>query len=154
MIIEAARQLPDVKFKIAGSGKDIYTIETPGNIEFLGYLDGEKLNNFYKDARIQLMTSRCYEGFPTSLVNGMALGLPSIVPNHGAMPEIVEGAGMVFKPCDVNDLIESIEKLWYDEKLCGKFALSARNKYLGNYTEDRYHSKFMKICQKLNADKG
>jgi glycosyltransferase involved in cell wall biosynthesis len=122
----------------------------PDNVVFLGHLDGEELIDFYKNAKIQLMTSRCYEGFPTSLLYGMSAGLPSIVPNHGAMPEIIKDCGLTFNPDTEGDLVRAIRKLYNDSELYKHYSNSAKKRFLQNYTEDIFYQKIMKIYGKLS----
>ena len=50
MIIEAARQHPDIPFKLAGAVRDTDLVaDLPSNVELAGYLSGEKLRDFYAD---------------------------------------------------------------------------------------------------------
>lgn len=96
LLLAAAKQLPEIPFKLAGNGADAYREAAPANVEFVGYLTGDAQFEFMRHAKIQIMASRCYENFPTTLLQGMALGVPALVPNHGGMPEIIQGAGEAY----------------------------------------------------------
>lgn len=96
LLLAAAKQLPEIPFKLAGNGADAYREAAPANVEFVGYLTGDAQFEFMRYAKIQIMASRCYENFPTTLLQGMALGVPALVPNHGGMPEIIQGAGEAY----------------------------------------------------------
>lgn len=96
LLLAAARQLPEIPFKLAGNGADAYRAAASANVEFVGYLTGDAQFEFMHHAKIQIMASRCYENFPTTLLQGMALGIPALVPDHGGMPEIIRGAGEAY----------------------------------------------------------
>lgn len=58
MIIEAARRHPDILFKLAGAVRDTDLVaDLPSNVELTGYLSGEKLRDFYANARFFVMAS-------------------------------------------------------------------------------------------------
>ena len=111
LLLETARRLPEISFKIAGNGAENYRASASPNVEFVGYLTGTAQFEFMRNAAIQVMTSRWYECFPTSLLQGMALGIPAVVPKLGGMPEIISGAGESFEP---GQLTEVLGKLWHD----------------------------------------
>ena len=111
LLLETARKLPEVPFRIAGSGMENYQSLAPQNVEFVGYLTGPAQFEFMHNAAIQVMASHCYENFPTTLLQGMALGIPAVVPEQGGMPEIISGTGDAFKQ---GQLTEILGKLWHD----------------------------------------
>lgn len=111
LLLNAAKKLPKIPFLLAGNDAEQYKGNAPANVQFTGYLTGNILFEFMRNARLQIMTSRCYENFPTSLLQGMALGIPALVPNLGGMPEIIRGAGESF---EFEHLVDSIQSLYHD----------------------------------------
>lgn len=152
LIMDAARQLPEIKFKLAGHGAEAYIKDAPDNVEFTGHLAQAEFLNFMKNAKFKIMASGCYEGFPTSLLAGMSQGLPSIVPNLGAMPEIIEGCGIVFEANSSDSLRESIKKLWNDESLCRELGMNALKKCTEEYSSEPVYKKLMSIYQHLKLE--
>ena len=71
------------------------------------------------------MTSRCYESFPTTLLQGMSLGIPSIVPDHGAMPDIIQDAGCTYQPGKLADTIRSV---WNDKNILEQYQTNAKKR--------------------------
>ena len=90
--IEAARLNPNMPFKVAGNVDSSYYIpdNLPPNIEFVGFLKGKDLNDFYLKSRIIVVPSKWYEGFPNVIVRGMLLGRPIVTTNIGAMQSIID----------------------------------------------------------------
>ena len=111
LLLNAAKKLPEIPFLLAGNGAEQYRENAPANVQFTGYLTGNILFEFMRNARLQIMASRSYENFPTSLLQGMALGIPALVPNLGGMPEIIRGAG---ESCEFEHLVDSLQSLYYD----------------------------------------
>lgn len=59
-----------------------------------------------------VLPSRALEGFPMVLVEAFSVGTPSIVPNHGAFPQLViDGrGGILFEPRNVDSLTRALTK--------------------------------------------
>lgn len=118
LILEAARRHPEIPFKLAGECRDSKLIENlPSNVTLCGYLSGKDLEDFYRHSRFNVMASRCYEGFPTSILEAARFGKPTIGPNHGGFPEIIgEGEnaiGLLFSPGNLADLEDKLQFLWH-----------------------------------------
>jgi len=68
------------------------------------------------------------EGFPMSLLEGMAAGLPVIATDVGGIPELVTDGrdGFVVRPGDIEALSEAIRRLAENPALQQRLALEAR----------------------------
>lgn len=96
--VEAARHLPDVRFVLVGKWHDD-AIEhlrrlAPGNVEFTGWLSDEELEDLYRRASVYVQASR-HEGFGLAVAEAMLAGCVPVVMNVTAMPEVVDGAGVL-----------------------------------------------------------
>ena len=100
------------------------------NIHFLGNKSHDDFKVLYKIAKVQVVPSIWNEAFGLTVVEGMSAGLPMIVSNSGGIPELVDNkcAIIVDKNNIVNELVESLDKLYYDKKLCQDIAKNARIK--------------------------
>lgn len=84
LVLEAARALPDVRFRIAGDGPLRSTVEAAvegaiaGNIEYLGWLDRDGVRSTLDDADLLLLPSR-YETFGTIALEALSRGTPALV---------------------------------------------------------------------------
>jgi glycosyltransferase involved in cell wall biosynthesis len=71
-----------------------YSQETE-RVHFLGYVDDETLAGLYANATAFVLPSQD-EGFGLPALEAMASGTPVIVSDGGALPEVVDEAGMIF----------------------------------------------------------
>jgi glycosyltransferase involved in cell wall biosynthesis len=77
------------------------------------------------------------EGFPNSLVEAMALGLPSVVTPVAAVPEIVaDGGAIVVDVGDSEALAAAVEKLAADPALRDKLSREAQDAIRRRYTAE------------------
>lgn len=145
IILEAARRLPDIPFKLAGNGAEGFRQAAPANVEFVGYLTGKRQFEFLRHARLHLMASRCYENFPTSLLQGMSLGIPELVPAHGGMPDIIRGAGETFAP---GALPETLGGLYHDSTRLQQYRQGALAQ-IEHYTSEAFWQQISGIYQEI-----
>ena len=101
--VEAARHLPDVRFVFVGKWHDD-AIEhlralAPDNVEFTGWLADEDLEALYARASVYVQASR-HEGFGLAVAEAMLAGCVPVVMNVTAMPEVVDGAGVLISSQD------------------------------------------------------
>jgi len=123
--LECARLLPDVPFAVIGSYDGLPDIQknSPANVEWHGFQSGEALRQIYLNARMIVVPSRCYEGFPNVIVMAMRLRKPTVAAAHGAMSTIIthEQNGILFTPGDGADLARKVAALYRNTELCKKF---------------------------------
>jgi glycosyltransferase involved in cell wall biosynthesis len=58
-----------------------------------------------------------YEGFGLPVLEAMACGTPVIASNVGALPELVDGAGVLIDPSNPDELAERIGSIMSDAEL-------------------------------------
>lgn len=122
LILEVAKRHPEIPFKFAGdllNNDFLLKTHVPSNCEFVGYLSGDKLSNFYKNALFFVMGSKCYEGFSMAILEAAKYGKCMIAPNHGSFTEVIgsgdKGIGLLFEPLNVDDLERKICHLLNDK---------------------------------------
>lgn len=114
LVLEAAEQLPDVNFVIAGgsntkvfNGKEKKTL---ANVHYVGYVSDQELVSLYRHAKGFVYPS-LYEGFGIPPLEAMYFGCPVIVSNSASLPEVCGDAALYCDPHDVNSLCDCIEEL-------------------------------------------
>jgi len=85
----------------------------PDRFWFTGPVPDEDLAAFYRWADAYLSLSE-HEGFCVPLVEAMAADVPVLAYAAGAVPETLGGAGMLFKPKDLELAAEMLGMLVYD----------------------------------------
>jgi glycosyltransferase involved in cell wall biosynthesis len=96
--VQAAAELPDVKFVFAGKWLDDAVGElralAPSNVELTGWLSDADLHERYRSAAVYVQASR-HEGFGLAVAEAMLAGCVPVVVNVTAMPEVVGDAGVL-----------------------------------------------------------
>ena len=107
--VEAARELPDTRFVMAGRWLDDAVAElrrrAGPNVELSGWLSDEELLDAYRRAAVYVQASR-HEGFGLAVAEAMLAGCVPVVMNVTAMPEVVGDAGILIgsqRPDEVAD---------------------------------------------------
>ncbi len=149
LIYKLAEGLPEVPFKLAGAIGDFLDAPKPPNVELLGHLSGDDLRNFYYNAKMLLLPSLWYEGFPGVALEAMSVGKPIVASNLGGMPEIVENetTGLLCEPGSVIQFRAAIEKLWQDDRLALEMGDAGRSKLLKEFTADVYYRNLMDVYE-------
>lgn len=139
LILEVAKRTPHIKYVFAGQirEEDPVTASIPENCRFLGNLSREEMTGFYQHSRFLLSASRCYEGFPLTLLEAASYGKPAVAPAHAGFPEIVKDGetGLLFNPGDADSLEKVIVGIWDDTD---RILSMGKNAYLNlreNYTD-------------------
>ena len=96
--VEAAHHVPDVRFVFVGKWHDDAIEQlrdlAPDNVEFTGWLSDEDLESLYRRASVYVQASR-HEGFGLAVAEAMLAGCVPVVRDVTAMPEVVDGAGVL-----------------------------------------------------------
>jgi len=150
-LLAAAAQLPGVPFKVAGDGPLLSEMKarSPRNVEFLGRLGSDELDEFYGRSRLVVVPSVCFEQFPLAILEAMARGLPVIASRIGGLPEIFDECvtGSLFEPGNSVALMQEVSRLWGDPQLCNQMGRAGRQKATREYTEDVYFRNLMSVYQ-------
>lgn len=119
-VMEVARRLPDVRFRVLGWGPEEQRMrrEAPPNLEVAGYALGEPgqaLRKAFNDASIFFFPSHA-ETFGIVLVEAMASGCAIV----SSVPLAFSGA--LVAPADLDGMTKAIRTLWDDEAMRQRLA--------------------------------
>lgn len=139
MFIELARRNPHIRFKLAGAVRDESLVgDIPENLEMVGYVTGSALDGFYRNARFIVMPSRCYEGFPMTILEAANFSKPVIAPDHGGFTEIIgkgdDAIGILATPSDLESFNNAITSLWKSPEESKRLGLKAHDKIIVQYS--------------------
>ncbi len=136
-LIEAWREM-SVPLRIAGDGPLIDELRSsaPDNVTILGRLPSEQVHAEMARAALLVMPSNWYEGFPVTLVEALACGLPIAASRIGSLQElVVDGEnGCTFEPGNVDGLVQSIRGVLAKPEALVAMSRTARSLYEANYT--------------------
>jgi glycosyltransferase involved in cell wall biosynthesis len=129
LLVKRVPNLP--KLRLAGAappeaGTWLARLQVPplaGRVEYVGYIPDASRREVYTGARLLVLPS-WHEGFGLPALEGMALGVPVVVSNRGALPEVVGDAGLLLPPDDARGLAAAIESVLRDPLKAS--AMSAR----------------------------
>ena len=147
--------LPHLHLLLIGSIKDP---EIESLLASFPHTDRLHLTGFRADATrlatlcdVTVMASKSREGFPKSVVEAMAQGVPPIVTEVGGMPELVGhgDAGIMVPPSDVKALAEAIRALALDNGKRVRLGRAARERIETTFNIDTSISKMRSLFHEL-----
>lgn len=130
------RELPEAKLILVGDGEEREHLETLTDnlgirecVEFAGRVPHEKVQEYMNQAEIFVLPSLS-EGFPVTILEAMASGLPVIATRVGGIPDII-GDGMngyLTDPKNQEQIAEALLKCLWDEQLRRNMSSNNREK--------------------------
>ena len=124
--------------------------ELDKTIKLEGLLPFEKVQNIISKSSLLILPSICFEGFPMTIREAFAHGVPVAGSDIGSIPDIVDDGinGILFKPGNPEDLLKKVRTLWNDQDRLEILAKAAKEKFEKFYTEDVNYEILMDIYQK------
>lgn len=92
------------------------------------------------------------EGFGIAVVEAMLQGLPVVLADGGAHPELIEDGrhGELFDPNDAQDLANKIVALWANAPRRAALAQSAREYASRSYTPRQYAERYLSVLAEVH----
>ena len=94
-----------------------------GHVRHEGYVDEQQLRRLYEEAAFLVLPS-LDEGFGIPALEAMTIGVPVIAAARGALPEVVDDAGLLVDPLDVTALAGALERMLNDAQLRDRLAVA------------------------------
>jgi len=143
-----------VPLKVVGDGalasKVAKAAELGQAVEWLGRKPREEVIGLMKQAAFLVFPSECYEGFPMTIAESYATGVPVVASNLGAMASLIDHGrtGLHFRPGDPEDLAAKVEWLLTHPAELTRMRKEARAEYEAKYTAERNYQLLMEIYER------
>jgi len=109
LLLDVAKQLPEVQFVMAGGGDLLESIKAnaPTNVKVIGWADAA---TFWSAVDVAISTSD-NEGMPVALIEAQLAGVPAIATNVGSNNEVIknEVTGLV-TPKNIETLVGAVNR--------------------------------------------
>ena len=129
-----AQKISDMQFVIVGTGRlDLFI---RGEAERLGILDKVHFLGARTDVDLilpgfdVLVSSSVWEGLSTTIMEGMAAGIPIVATRVSGSEELIDDnvTGLLVQPKSASKLAEAIARILFDEEIRQKMVGSAKSK--------------------------
>jgi len=109
------------------------------NVDYRGRLSRQETLAAMKGARFLVFPSEWYEGFPVTIAESFACGVPVLCSRLGGMQEIVEDGrtGLHFTAGDAADVAAKTQWAWSHPDVTGALGLAARAEFEAKYSAAR-----------------
>jgi glycosyltransferase involved in cell wall biosynthesis len=152
-LLAAWKQLPGIPLMIAGDGPLRAELEEEAgragltHVVFKGHLSKADTLATMRGARFLVFPSEWPEGFPMTIAESFACGVPVLSSDIGGLPEIVSPGrtGFLFRAGDPGHLAQTALHAWNDSEATVALGRAARAEYLARYTADRNYRQLLDI---------
>jgi glycosyltransferase involved in cell wall biosynthesis len=153
-----APRRPDLRLVVAGDGEQALALrrraersDLRGRVEFAGALPREAIAEWYRRAAVLCLPS-IYEGFPVTIVEAMAAGLPVVATRVAGVPEAVDhgATGLLAPPEDAAALAAAIERVLEDIDLRRRMGQAAREEFERRFTIRVVTGAHLKLYEELS----
>jgi glycosyltransferase involved in cell wall biosynthesis len=150
-------EFPEYIMEIAGSGplkskckELIKQLGEENRIKLLGWVDNDKLPDFFKRWKLMLAPTN-YEGVPNSLLESMACGTPVLSSPVGGIPDVIsDGIDGWLLPDNCTDTIAKwLKTLLRDQDKLALASKNSREKILKNYSFEPSLINFNNFAQRI-----
>jgi glycosyltransferase involved in cell wall biosynthesis len=126
---KSMRAHPQLKHRLVFAGKDTWyggrvrdaarDSGMAGRILFTGFVSDDDLLQLYNACDCFAFPSM-YEGFGIPVLEAMACGRAVIASNAASIPEVADGAGILFDPYRVDEIVRALGDVLLDAELRGR----------------------------------
>src|SRR5438105_1238021 len=108
-------------------GEALVDLRSQPGVTYLGHVDDSTLAALYKAATAFAFPS-LYEGFGLPLLDALAWGVPALIGNRGALPELAAGAALEVDAEDAIGIAAGLERLLDDKSLRRRLIVAGRKR--------------------------
>jgi glycosyltransferase involved in cell wall biosynthesis len=120
-------------------------------IEYVGRTPREEVLRLMRGASFLVFPSIWYEGFPMTIVEAYASGLPVLASNLGTMASVVKDGvtGLHFVPGDAHDLANKVRSLVSQKHRAGELRANARLEFIRRYSSGDNYAQLIRIYRRV-----
>ncbi len=147
VMLDAVQRLPAAQVEVVGTGPLASSLPAHGRVRTRGWQDPPQVYESMRRAAYLLFPSLWYEGFPRTLVEAFACGLPVIASRMGAMAELIEDGrtGLLFQSGSAVELADRIAWAEAHPEAMREMGANARAEYEAKYTPEKNYWQLMTI---------
>lgn len=158
--IEVIKVLPDARLKFAGSEQELNSryrkrlddiLSKNGvtnQVEFLGYLNWDRLLELYMTAGVYVCPTVCMESFGLNWAEAMAAGCPIVASDIGSLPNFLKGKAVLVPPRDKDRLAEVIISVLKDKAAAEELSRKGFDYVEKNFRVERAADKILSLYKK------
>jgi len=119
-------------------------------IHFCGQIPFSQTQEKMARARLLVLPSLWFEGFPMVIREAFALSVPVAGSRIGSLPGIIaeKKTGRLFSPGDPADLLQVVKGLWEKPQNLDEMAKAARDEFDKKYTPNKNYEQLVSIYHK------
>jgi len=153
-LIEAFKQIPEFKLKIAGKGEyeSFLGLNESSNIEYVGFKKGKELIKLIEGSSFVIIPSECYETLSMAGIESLSLSKPIITTQLGGLNEVcIDGFnGFKFIAKNVESLINVVKKAAsLSEEEYYIFSRNAYHYARENFNPEKHYNNLMKAYKEI-----
>jgi len=136
---------------LLGTGVDVASVID--RIRMPGYVDDPAKQDLYRQASMLVLPS-FDEGFGIPALEAMAMGVPVIAANRGALPEVLGGAGLLVDPDEPATIADAIARVLKDPALRRQLAdagVARAARYSWKASAERLYETYRSISRRRGA---
>lgn len=154
-LTNAKKTLKDICLVLVGSKKNAYAkviekvklLGLEHNVIFLGYVPDEYMPELYRRARAMIYPT-FFGSTNIPPLEALATGCPMAISKIYGMPEQAKDAALYFDPKSIEEITDSIVKLWTNDSLCCD--LKNKTKHIGkNYSQNKLTERLLEIINTI-----
>jgi len=143
-----------LQLKVVGDGPMAAEVERASEhiegVNWLGRLPHDEVLALMQRASFLVFPSECYEGFPMTLVEAFAIGLPVVASRLGSMASLIDHGrtGLLFTPGNATELADAVNWLLAHPDEAAAMRQAARAEYEAKYTAESNYQRLMAIYER------
>ncbi|MGU8243035.1 glycosyltransferase family 4 protein [Clostridium perfringens] len=157
VLLRAWKDIKNEKLILIGDGPELNNSinfikeNNIDNVEFLGRKDKNEIKKYLKSAKMIVVPSLWYEGFPMTIIEAFSQGVPVIASNIGNLKNIINDNvnGLLFNLNDYKDLAIKINKLHKSPDLLKKYSINAYNDFINKYNSKVNYKELKNIYEEI-----